>query len=81
MYNTDMLTQMKNRNAFDIDMGNLEAEKKLKNIGVGVIDLDYLKAVKLLLRTQFRRRVYQALRRSDKRRPSQGRVGIPYRRR
>ena len=45
MYNTDMLTQMKNRNAFDIDMGNQEAEKKLKNIGVGVIDLDYLKAV------------------------------------
>ena len=42
MYNTDMLTQMKNRNAFDIDMGNLEAEKKLKNIGVGVIDLDFI---------------------------------------
>lgn len=45
LYNTDMLTQMKNRNAFDIDMGNLEAGKKTKDMGVCVIDLDYLKAV------------------------------------
>ena len=42
LYNTDLLSGLKNRNSFDIDIGNLDGQKR-KNIGVLSIDLDNLK--------------------------------------
>lgn len=45
MFNTDYLTNLKSRNAFEIDIANLSARKKTKGIGFYVIDLNGLKRV------------------------------------
>lgn len=45
MFNTDYLTNLKSRNAFNIDLENLEASKKHEGIGFYVIDLNNLKKV------------------------------------
>lgn len=45
MYNTDYLTNLKSRNAFDIDLKNLGAARTYEGIGFYVIDLNYLKKV------------------------------------
>lgn len=44
LYNTDQLTQLKNRNAFDFDMKNFSS-KSLKNLGIVVLDIDHLKKI------------------------------------
>ena len=44
LYNTDCLTQLKNRNAFDIDLNNFTAQRR-PSFGILVIDLNYLKRV------------------------------------
>lgn len=43
--NTDYLTQLKNRNAFETDMKNLDARRDQRGIGVILIDLNDLKLV------------------------------------
>lgn len=43
--NTDHLTQLKNRNAFETDMKNLEGQRKQAGLGVILMDLNNLKAV------------------------------------
>lgn len=45
MVNTDQLTQLKSRNAFQTDVGNLEAEGIRRGIGMIVLDLNNLKKV------------------------------------
>ncbi|MDO5135754.1 MAG: GGDEF domain-containing protein [Eubacteriales bacterium] len=45
MFNTDYLTNLKSRNAFEIDLENLSARKKHEGIGFYVIDLNNLKKV------------------------------------
>ncbi len=45
MSNTDYLTQMKNRNAFDIALKNIDARNRQQNMGVIIIDLNNLKKV------------------------------------
>lgn len=45
MFNTDFLTNLKSRNAFDIDLENLNAGKDYEGIGFYVIDLNHLKQV------------------------------------
>lgn len=45
MYNTDYLTNLKSRNAFNIDMENLSASHRYTDIGFYVIDLNNLKKV------------------------------------
>ncbi len=42
IYNTDLLSGLKNRNSFDIDISNLDGQRR-KNIGILSIDLDNLK--------------------------------------
>ena len=42
---TDQLTQMRNRNAFEVDIGNLNASHQFKKMGILVADLDHLKQV------------------------------------
>lgn len=43
--NTDMLTGLKNRNAFDIDLNNLNNQKLYLGVGIICLDLDHLKIV------------------------------------
>ncbi len=43
--NTDQLTQLKNRNAFQVDLKNLTARRKLLNLGLLLLDLNNLKEV------------------------------------
>ncbi len=43
--NTDLLTKLKNRNAFDIDTGNLIASKRITNYALFLCDLNGLKQV------------------------------------
>lgn len=43
--NTDLLTQLKNRNAFEIDMKNIEAMKQKHGVGILVADLNNLKII------------------------------------
>lgn len=45
LYNTDQLTQLKSRNAFEYDMKNLIATRNMEKQGIMVLDLDYLKKV------------------------------------
>lgn len=45
MSNTDYLTNLKSRNAFEVDIENLSARKKREGIGFYVIDLNNLKKV------------------------------------
>lgn len=45
MYNTDQLTQLKNRNAYDIDIKNISAGLTQKGMGIISIDLNNLKEV------------------------------------
>lgn len=45
MSNTDQLTQLKNRNAFEIDMNNMIAANAFSGVGIVVVDLDNLKKV------------------------------------
>ncbi len=45
LYNTDQLTKLKSRNAFECDMQNFHAEGKQKNLGMFIMDIDYLKRV------------------------------------
>lgn len=45
MYNTDQLTGLKNRNAFEIDVYNMDTDKKKQGIGVLSADLNNLKLV------------------------------------
>lgn len=45
MSNTDQLTQLKNRNAYDIDMKNLKARGAGQGLSVMVLDLNHLKLV------------------------------------
>lgn len=45
LFNTDYLTDLKSRNAFDIDVENLGARKSYRGIGFYVIDLNNLKKV------------------------------------
>lgn len=45
MYNTDQLTDLKNRNAFETDMHNLDAGKRLQGIGFIEADLNNLKLI------------------------------------
>lgn len=45
MVNTDYLTDLKSRNAFDVDVKNLGASKKYEGIGFFVMDLNNLKKV------------------------------------
>lgn len=45
LWSVDLLTGLKNRNAFETDMCNLEKSKKDKKMGMVVIDLDHLKQV------------------------------------
>lgn len=42
---TDQLTQIRNRNAFEVDIGNLNASRQFKTMGILVVDLDHLKQV------------------------------------
>lgn len=43
--NTDYLTELKSRNAFETDMQNLDAQHKQAGLGIILIDLNNLKAV------------------------------------
>lgn len=45
MSNTDYLTQLKNRNAFDIALKNIDARNRQQNMGAIIIDLNNLKKV------------------------------------
>lgn len=45
LYNTDKLTEVKNRNAYDTDIKNIIARRKEKRLGVIVIDLNSLKNI------------------------------------
>ncbi len=45
MSNTDQLTLLKNRNAYDIDINNINVSEKYLNMGVIIMDLDNLKNV------------------------------------
>lgn len=45
LYNTDQLTKLKSRNAFEYDMQNFHALGKQKNLGMFIMDIDYLKRV------------------------------------
>ena len=45
LYNTDQLTQLKNRNAFQTDLSNMEAEGIRAGVGMISIDLNDLKLV------------------------------------
>lgn len=45
LYNTDQLTKLKSRNAFEYDIRNLWATGRQKNLGIFVMDIDYLKKV------------------------------------
>lgn len=45
MFNTDYLTNLKSRNAFEIDLSNINAQKNYEGIGFYVIDLNNLKKV------------------------------------
>ncbi len=45
MANTDFMTSLKNRNAYELDRHNLEVKKKLDNMVVFVIDVNNLKLV------------------------------------
>lgn len=45
MANTDFMTNLKNRNAYEIDRHNLEVKKKLENLVVVVIDVNNLKLI------------------------------------
>ncbi len=44
-YNVDQLTKLKNRNAFETDMENIDARGKAKDLAIVVIDIDNLKMV------------------------------------
>ncbi len=44
-YNVDQLTKLKNRNAFETDIENIEARGKEKDLAIIVIDIDNLKMV------------------------------------
>lgn len=43
MANTDIMTGLKNRNAYQIDLNNMIAKNEMKNVGVVVFDLNGLK--------------------------------------
>ncbi len=43
--NTDQLTQLKNRNAYDIDMENLDRQRDKQGLGLVIADLDHLKQI------------------------------------
>lgn len=45
LWSMDLLTGLKNRNAFEVDLCNFEKSKKGKRAGIVVIDLDHLKKV------------------------------------
>lgn len=45
MFNTDFLTNLKSRNAFEVDLKNLSARRSYEGIGFYVIDLNNLKKV------------------------------------
>lgn len=45
VYNTDLQTKMKSRNAFEIDMSNLHNTQNYKNMGILSIDLNNLKKI------------------------------------
>ena len=45
MSNTDQLTLLKNRNAYDIDINNINVSGKYFNMGIIIMDLDNLKKV------------------------------------
>lgn len=45
MANTDQLTQLKNRNAYDVDLRNLIARRGGPGMGIVVLDLNNLKLV------------------------------------
>lgn len=58
--NTDMLTGLKNRNAFDIDLNNLTQRERLEGVGLICFDLDFLKRVNDTLGHQAGDRYIQA---------------------
>lgn len=45
MFNTDQLSQLKNRNAYDIDIQNMAVTKRLSGVAMVVMDLNHLKYV------------------------------------
>lgn len=45
LYNTDQLTQLKSRNAFEFDMKNTQEMNYKTNLGIIIMDLDYLKKI------------------------------------
>lgn len=45
LYNTDLLTEVKNINSYYVDIQNLSARKNIGNMGVIIADLNHLKAV------------------------------------
>lgn len=45
IYNIDLLTNLRNRNAFEVYTNNLQAKNKLSDIGIIVADIDKLKFV------------------------------------
>lgn len=53
MSNTDYLTQLKNRNAYDIVLKNIDARHQHHELGVILVDLNYLKKVNDTLGHEF----------------------------
>lgn len=45
LYNTDYLTELKNRNSFETDLNNFRAQKLMKGKSIIVLDLDNLKMI------------------------------------
>ncbi len=45
LYNTDYLTELKNRNSFEIDLNNLRAQKLMKGKSIIVLNLNHLKKI------------------------------------
>lgn len=45
MSNTDYLTQLKNRNAYDVALRNIDARNRQQNMGIIMVDLNNLKKV------------------------------------
>lgn len=49
MVNLDQLTRLKSRNAYEVDLSNLEARRRCRGVGVILMDLDNLKRFNDLL--------------------------------
>lgn len=45
LYNTDQLTQLKSRNAFEFDMKNIQVSNRKEGLGIIIMDLDHLKEI------------------------------------